>query len=76
MRDWMQNSAIKIKKNQMVCFVCSRCKRQLVWAEATVTVQCPSCGRWVKANKIWQGEPPPGKAKNSLPAPEQMDLFG
>lgn len=71
----MQNSVIKIKKNQMVRFVCSRCQRQLVWAEATVTVQCPSCGRWVKANKIWQGEAPPGKTKKCPSLPEQMELF-
>ena len=71
----MQSGTIKVKKNQMVRFVCSKCKRQLVWAEATVTVQCPSCGRWVKANKVWQGEPRPGKAKKSAPPPEQLELY-
>ena len=71
----MQSSAIKIKKNQMVRFVCNRCQRQLVWAEATVTVKCPSCGRWVKANKIWQGETSPGKTKKCTLPPEQIDLF-
>ena len=71
----MQSGTIKVKKNQMVRFVCSKCKRQLVWAEATVTVQCPSCGRWIKANKVWQGEPRSEKAKKAAPSPQQMELF-
>ncbi len=71
----MQNNTIKIKKSQMVRFVCNKCKRQLVWAEATVTVQCPSCGRWVKANKIWQGESSIGRSAKKPSLPEQMELF-
>lgn len=60
----------------MVHFVCQRCNRQLVWAEATVSVQCPSCGRWIKANPIWS-PPTAGKkaGRKSKPEPQQLLLF-
>ena len=59
----------------MVRFVCSRCKRQLVWAEVSVTVKCPSCGRWIKANKFWQINNESGKPKKNVLPPQQMELF-
>ncbi len=69
----MERSAMR--KDQMVRFVCSRCKRQLVWAEVSVTVKCPSCGRWIKANKFWQGNNESGKTKKTVFPPQQMELF-
>ena len=66
----------KLAPLRMVHFVCLRCKRQLVWAEATVSVQCPSCGRWIKANPFWT-PPEKGKkaAKKGEAQPEQLRLF-
>jgi LSD1 subclass zinc finger protein len=58
----------------MVHFVCARCRRPLVWAAATATVQCPSCGRWIRANRFWQ-EQNDRRPKRATGQPEQLELF-
>ena len=66
----------KTRAKTLVHFVCIRCKRQLVWAEATVTVQCPSCGRWIKANPFWAlREKRQQTARKSKTEPQQLLLF-
>jgi predicted RNA-binding Zn-ribbon protein involved in translation (DUF1610 family) len=64
-----------VDKTQMVRFICTRCKRPLVWASATVSVKCPSCGRWVQANKFWQSSQKSGKNRKNEPVPQQLELF-
>ena len=59
----------------MVHFGCSRCDRPLVWAAASVTVQCPSCGRWIRANRFWREREIRPKPKKAAVRPEQMELF-
>jgi len=58
-----KKSGTKILPMQMVRFVCSHCDRPLVWAEVSVSVKCPSCGRWIKANRFWQGDASKRKRK-------------
>jgi len=70
-----EKSEAKAPPVQMIRFVCSHCNRQLVWAEATVSVNCPSCGRWIKANRFWQGTENKRKGKKPRVEPEQMELF-
>ena len=59
----------------MVHFVCSRCDRPLVWAAASVTVQCPSCGRWIRANRFWREREIRPKPKKAAVRQEQIELF-
>ena len=64
------------KKEVMVRFVCSHCSRALVWADAAVTVRCPSCGRWIQSNRFWRPEDKTGKRKkNPVVVMEQLELF-
>ena len=65
----------KVNPSPMVRFVCARCNRQLVWADASVTVKCPSCGRWIRANRFWQEAEPKRKVKLAKVTPEQLELF-
>lgn len=64
------------EKKVMVRFVCSHCDRALVWADVAVTVQCPSCGRWIKSNRFWRPNDMAGKRKK-IPdvIAEQLELF-
>ena len=66
---------LRVRPVRMIRFVCSRCSRPLVWAEASVSVQCPSCGRWVKANPFWISPAPKKNAKKEIIPPEQLLLF-
>lgn len=58
---------------RMVHFVCSRCERSLVWAEVWASVKCPSCGRWVNANRFWRDSAKKRRNKNARP--QQMEWF-
>jgi len=78
----MHETAIHLKKvdtkappTKMVRFVCSHCDRPLVWATVSVSVKCPSCGRWIKANRFWQGDASKRKRKKPIISPEQLELF-
>jgi hypothetical protein len=68
-------SGIKIQPVKMVRFVCKRCDRPLVWAEISASVKCPSCGRWINANRFWQDNGGKRKGKKALMVPEQLELF-
>jgi predicted RNA-binding Zn-ribbon protein involved in translation (DUF1610 family) len=64
------------EKEVMVRFVCSRCSRALVWANAAVTVQCPSCGRWIQSNRFWRPNDQKAKGKKTpVVVAEQLELF-
>ena len=31
----------------LVQFICPKCGRRLLWAQAAAMVSCPACGKWV-----------------------------
>jgi len=78
----MSNPAVMLKKVsspappvRMIRFVCTHCDRPLVWAAESVSVKCPSCGRWIQANRFWKGNENKPKGKKKKISPEQLELF-
>jgi predicted RNA-binding Zn-ribbon protein involved in translation (DUF1610 family) len=68
-------SETRVTPVRMVRFVCKRCDRPLVWADISASVKCPSCGRWINANRFWQDNGVKRKGKRALMVPEQLELF-
>lgn len=67
----------KTGSGQMVRFRCEKCDRDLVWTTATALVQCPNCGKWVKAGTFWRPKTVRRKTENTVISEhgEQMELF-
>lgn len=67
----------KTGSDPMVRFRCEKCDRDLVWTSATALVQCPGCGRWVKAGSFWRPKNVSRKTASARISEhsEQMELF-